>query len=115
MRSISVAGGATLDFWGNNRDHAVNIALANTANLTSNGGGTPVLSGTVTLTGTSNISANNNSGLSNMTINGQVTGGPTPPFNFGTDPNPGSFGIWIGMGATNCYKNYGGTGADYCG
>ena len=46
-------------------------------------------------------------------INGQVTGGPTPPFNFGTDPNPGSFGIWIGMGATNCYKNYGGTGADY--
>ena len=72
--TISVANGATLDFYGNTQTHAVNVTLAGGANLTGSGGsfvGTgPTLSGTVTLNGTANINPGNNT----LTISGPVTG-----------------------------------------
>ena len=45
-------------------------------------------------------------------IDGNVTGGPVVNFNLGPDPSPSAVGLWIGMGATDCYRNFGASGAE---
>ena len=55
--TITVAAGATLDFWQNTQSFTVNVNLANTANLTTNDGAGvgPTLTGTITLNGIANL------------------------------------------------------------
>jgi len=68
--TITVVGGATLDFWNNTQTHGPNLSLASGSNLTANGGGGPTLAGTVSIAGTANVVTNNN-----IALTGQVTGG----------------------------------------
>jgi autotransporter-associated beta strand protein len=67
--TITVASGATLDFYLNSQTHSPNITLQNASNLTAQGGGGPTFSGNVTLSGTPNIVTSND-----ITLTGQVTG-----------------------------------------
>ncbi len=72
-RTITLAGGATLDFYSNTQTHDVNVSLANGANLTSSGiGNGPILPGNVTLTGNANVG-----GGIPITIDGLVAGAYT--------------------------------------
>lgn len=45
--------------------------------------------------------------------NGSVTGTTTANYFIPADPSPGTPGIYTGLVARDCYKNYGATGADY--
>jgi len=68
--TITVATGATLDFYANTQTHGPALSLLNGSNLTTSGSGGPTLSGAVGITGAANIVANYN-----LTLNGPVTGG----------------------------------------
>ena len=73
-QQVQIASGARLDFWGSSQTFTFNVLL-NGGRLTSNGSGSPTVSGTVTLNATSSFEAATEWGNgSKLTLSGKITG-----------------------------------------